>query len=222
MTSPHKDPAASAAGKVLLVAGATGLVGGFVVSLALKNPSVVKVVAPTRRALPPHPKLENPLVDFNALPAHARWWQVDAVICALGTTQRLAGSKEAFRRVDVEYPLAVARHAHAAGAGVFALNSALGANASARSFYLRTKGEAEDAIRAVGFASLTIVRPGLIGGKREQFRLGERVAEVVLAILGPLVPRRYRTVPAERIAQALLNAALAAHPGRHVLESEAL
>ena len=220
MTFP--DNGRANAGTNLLIVGATGLVGGFVLSLALKHPSVVKVVAPTRRALPPHPKLENPLVDFNALQVDAPWWQVDAVICALGTTQRLAGSKDAFRRVDVEYPLAVARHAHAAGADVLALNSALGANASARSFYLRTKGEAENALRAVGFASLTIVHPGLIGGKREQFRLGERVAEVVLAILGPLVPRRYRTVPAERIAQALLNAALAAHAGCHVLESEAL
>ncbi|MET0262223.1 MAG: NAD(P)H-binding protein, partial [Rariglobus sp.] len=201
MTS--SEPTRAMAGKVVLVAGATGLVGRSVLVLALKNPAVAKVVAPTRRALPTHPKLENPLVDFNTLPANAAWWQVDAVICALGTTQRQAGSKEAFRRVDVDYPLAIARLAHAGGAGAFALNSAVGANASARNFYVRTKGEAEDAVRAVGFQSLTIVRPSLIGGKRDEFRLGERVAEWVLALLGPLVPRRYRTVPAERIAQAL-------------------
>lgn len=210
----------AAAGKVLLVAGATGLVGGFVLAQALKNPAVAKVVAPTRRPLPPHPKLENPLVDFDKLPADASWWRVDAVICALGTTQRQAGSKEAFRRVDVEYPLAVARHAHAGGAQAFALNSAVGANPTARSFYVRTKGEAEEAVRAVGFKSLTIVRPSLIGGKREEFRLGERVFEGVFAILGPLVPRRYRTVSAERIAQVLVDSALAAQPGVRVIESE--
>ena len=99
----------------LLIAGATGLVGRHVLAQALVDPRVVQVVAPSRRALAPHPKLKNPLVDFDALPQQADWWRVDAVVCALGTTIRQAGSQEAFRRVDVDYVLAIAGHARNAG-----------------------------------------------------------------------------------------------------------
>ena len=102
--------------KRVLLAGATGLVGQATLQRALASTAVSEVVAPTRRPLPAHPKLLNPVVDFDALPGDAAWWQVDAVACALGTTIRDAGSREAFRRVDHDYCLAIARHAHAHGA----------------------------------------------------------------------------------------------------------
>jgi uncharacterized protein YbjT (DUF2867 family) len=206
----------------LLLAGATGLVGQATLRRALASARVRQVVAPTRKPLTPHPKLLNPVVDFEALPPDAEWWRVDAVACALGTTIRDAGSQDAFRRVDHDYPLAIARHAHAHGTQAFALVSAMGADAGSRIFYSRTKGEIENALAAIGFTSLTLLRPGLLGGERVQHRGGERWALRVLGALDPVLPKRYRIVPAERVAQALLDAAMDAVPGRHVIPSEHL
>lgn len=206
----------------LLLAGATGLVGTQVLRLALADPAVERVIAPTRRPLPAHPKLEAPTVDWTALPADAPWWQVDAVVCTLGTTMRAAGSREAFRQVDYDYPLAVAKAAYRAGARAYALNSALGADADSRFFYNRVKGELERSLAEIGFDSLTLVRPGLIGGERAQSRPGEAAASVLLRAAGPLLPRRWRINPAPRIAEALLDAALRAEPGLHAIGSERL
>src|SRR5690606_22188574 len=118
----------------------------------------------TRRPLTAHPKLLNPQVDFDALPADADWWQADAVVCTLGTTMRRAGSRAAFRRVDYEYPMAVARLARANGTPAYVLISAISANVESRVFYSRIKGELEQDLAGVGFESLTHIRPGLIGG----------------------------------------------------------
>ncbi|WP_024891923.1 NAD(P)H-binding protein [Luteimonas huabeiensis] len=212
----------AAAGRRLLLVGATGLVGRHVLAQALADPRVAAVTAPVRRDLPAHPKLRAPRVDFERLPDDAALWRADAVVCTLGTTIRAAGSQAEFRRVDHDLPLAVARLAHAHGARAFALNSAMGANAASRIFYNRVKGELERDLAAIGFDSLTFVRPGLIGGARDEFRLGERVAGVVLGALGPLLPRRWRINPAPRIAAALLDAAIGAPPGVHVVGSERL
>jgi uncharacterized protein YbjT (DUF2867 family) len=208
--------------QTLLLVGATGLVGQSVLSQALADPRVGLLVAPTRRPLPAYPKLTNPLVDFGALPADAPWWSVDAVICTLGTTIKKAGSPAAFHRVDHDYPLAVATLARRHGAAAFALTSSVGADASARTFYLRTKGETENALRALAFPSLTLVRPSMIGGERTERRPLEAFARRVFTSLPFLLPRRYRVVPAERIARALLVSALAARAGTHIVESEAV
>ena len=162
------------------------------------------------------------MVDYDRLPAEAVWWAVDGVICTLGTTRAKAGSDAAFRIVDHDYPLSVARLARAHGATRYALNSSLGADAASPLLYPRTKGEVEAALRGAGFASLTIVRPGLIGGERDEFRTGERIASVVLGALGPLLPKRYRISPAGRIADALIAAVLAGSPGVSVIEADQL
>jgi uncharacterized protein YbjT (DUF2867 family) len=204
----------------LLLVGATGLVGRHVLTLALADPRVEAVVAPTRRELTAHPKLRSPQVDFDQLPQHADWWQADAVVCALGTTMRTAGSKEAFRRVDCDYPLTVARLARAHGTPTYVLNSAIGADASSRLFYNRVKGELEQALSGQGFESLTFVRPGLIGGHRDEFRLGERMMVIGLTLTAPLLPKRWRLNPAPQIAGALLEAAIRAKTGVHVVSSD--
>lgn len=207
----------------LLLFGATGLVGRHVLAQALANDTVATVTAPVRRALPTvHDKLLAPVVDFDALPEDAAWWRADAVVCALGTTMRIAGSRDAFRRVDHDYPLAVARLAHRHGTPTYVLNSAMGADSGSRFFYSRVKGEVEHALAAVGFRSLTFVRPGLIEGDREEFRSGERFALVALRALDPVLPRQWRRNPADVIAAALLEAAVAATPGVHVVASDRL
>ncbi|WP_020186238.1 NAD(P)H-binding protein [Methylopila sp. 73B] len=206
----------------LLILGATGLVGRQALDLALADPRIDAVTAPVRRPLPDHPKLTTPHVDYDRLPVDAPFWTTDAVVCALGTTMRTAGSREAFRRVDHGYPMAVARLTRAAGAKAFALNSALGADAASRLFYSRVKGELEQDLSRLGFPSLTFVRPGLIGGPREESRPLERIASIVLGALGPALPRGWRINPASNIAAALIEAAVAGVPGVRVVSAEDL
>ncbi|CAM3527926.1 NAD(P)H-binding protein [Paracidovorax anthurii] len=206
----------------LLLAGSTGLVGRQVLEQALADPRVDAVVALTRRALPAHARLQSVPVDFDRLPEAAPWWAADAVICTLGTTMRVAGSREAFRRVDHCYPLAIARHARRHGTPTCVLNSAIGADAGSRFFYNRVKGDLERDLALLGFPSLALVRPGAIGGPREASRPGERVGVLALSLLGPVLPKRWRVNPAPRIAAALIDAALAPHPGLRVVTSDRL
>ncbi|NYF36162.1 NAD-dependent dehydratase [Stenotrophomonas sp. JAI102] len=187
--------------KVMLV-GATGLVGGHVLRHLLDDPRCDAVVAPTRRPVGlTDAALLNPVVDFAQLPDEADWWAVDAVICALGTTIKQAGSKEAFARVDHDFPLAVARRARAQGAHAFALNSAMGADPDSRIFYNQVKGRLEQDLRDLGYPSLTLVRPGLIGGERAERRTGEHLASVVLGVLGPVPTPGVRIVGSADLAE---------------------
>lgn len=208
--------------QVMLV-GASGLVGRQVLAQLLLHEAVARVVAPTRRALEAvHPRLLNPVVDFDALPLQAPWWKVDSVVCTLGTTMKQAGSRAAFQRVDHDYPMQVARRALQGGALSYALNSAAGADPASRFFYSRVKGELERDLAALGYVSLTLVRPGLIDGPRSQPRTAERLAGSVLRALAPVLPRRMRVSPAERVATALVDAALQARPGVHVVAAGTL
>ena len=204
----------------LLIAGATGLVGRHVLEKALHDERVRAVIAPGRQAAGIHPKLFSPVVDFDNLLVGESGWQVDAVICTLGTTMKKAGSKEAFYRVDHDYPLAVARLARKHGTSSFVLTSAAGADVSSRFFYYRVKGEVERELASMGFESLTFVRPGLIGGRRDEPRPLETSLGLVKKILHPLLPKSWRINPAEKIADRLLKAALASKAGTHVVTSE--
>ncbi len=203
----------------LLLVGATGLVGSHVLRVALVDQRIDRLIAPVRRALPEQPKLFAPIVDFDSLPEDPAWWRADAVICALGTTMRTAGSKQAFRRVDYGYPLAVAKLASRHGTPTFVLNSAIGAHPASRIFYNRVKGEVEQELTGMGFRSLTFVRPGLIGGVRDEFRPAERIAAAALRLIGPALPRAWRINPAERIAAVMIEAAVARRPGIHIIAS---
>ncbi|OEF25727.1 hypothetical protein [Vibrio rumoiensis] len=206
----------------LLLVGATGLVGRHVLELALKDPRITSVVAPIRRTLPVHSKLISPIVDFDDLPESQIWWQADAVICTLGTTIKTAGSKDAFKRVDHDYPLMVARLAYQHQTPTYVLNSAMGANAQSKVFYNQVKDELEQDLQRIGFHSLTFVQPGLIGGTRDEFRLGERALALGLTLFQPILPKRWRISPAENIAKALLDSAIESKRGCHCIGSEKL
>ena len=205
----------------LLLLGATGAVGREVLAQALADSRVAEVVAPTRRPLGAHERLRNPVTDFTPLDATAPWWQADAVVSALGTTIKVAGSQTAFAAVDRDLVIETARLARQDCATRLALNSSVGASAQGN-FYLRTKAQAEEGVRALGYPSLTIVRPSLIAAERETVRPGEVAGLWLSRALGPLMPRRYRPVGAARIARVLLDAALQGAPGAHVIESEGL
>ena len=203
----------------LLLVGASGEVGRAVLARALADRRAAEVVALTRRPLPAATRLKNIVVDFDRLPERAEWWAVDAVVCTLGTTLRAAGSREAFVAVDRDLPLRIARLARAAGATRFGLNSSLGADARSGNFYLRTKGEAEEAIRQLGYPGYVILRPSLIDADRAESRPGERLALTFARSLAPLIPRRWRAVTPDSIARALLDGVLAVSPTLRVVES---
>lgn len=205
----------------LLLAGATGLVGREVHRLLADEPAVSRVTALVRRPLPDaarHERVHEAVVDFGALDRHASLFAVDQVICALGTTIKQAGSEEAFRRVDYEYPLRIATLARAAGAHHLLLVSALGADARSRVFYNRVKGELEEAILALGYPSVTIARPSLLLGDRAEVRRGERFA----AHLAFLVPGRWKPVHARAVARALVQAARDDVSGVRIMENAEL
>jgi uncharacterized protein YbjT (DUF2867 family) len=206
---------------VAVVAGATGLVGQSLVRQLAGDSGWREVRALTRRDLPPElarARVVPVPVDYARLDPPPEWAAVDHVFCALGTTMRQAGSEAAFRRVDFDYPVALARATLARGARHFLLVTAVGASTSSRFFYNRVKGEVEAAIIALGFRSLTIARPSLLLGDRGSFRWAEQVGRVA----GVLAPPRWRPVSGERVARALIAAAKRDEPGVRILENSEL
>lgn len=205
----------------VLLAGATGLVGRECLALLLDDPAFTRIVVIARR-LPQEkvgsPRLDWRVVDFTRLDAHRSLFEVDDVICALGTTIKQAGSKARFREVDHDYAVTMARLGVAAGASHFLLVSALGADASSRVFYNRVKGETERDVRSLSYRSVTIVRPSLLLGERHEFRLGERIAQR----LGFLMPGGLKPIHARTVAAALVASAKDKRPGQRVLGSAEL
>jgi uncharacterized protein YbjT (DUF2867 family) len=201
----------------LFIAGATGLVGGLALALALADERVTQIIAPTRRPTAPHAKLANPRLDALLDDPSAQSWRADGAICALGTTRAIAGSDAAFRSVDHDLVLAIARRLREAGVERFALVSSLGADARSRVLYTRTKGEVEEAIGGLGFPSLTILRPGFLDGKRTEHRPFERAMGALLRFAGPFLPPAARVSPVANVAQLLTEAAIQALPGTHIV-----
>lgn len=220
---PHATPAGDADHRIVAVAGATGLVGRALVARLCADASVARVHVLVRRApAQAHPKVRAHVVDVASLPALSA---LDEAYLALGTTIKAAGSRAAFRAVDLEANLAVARAALAAGVRRIGLVSATGADARSRVFYSRTKGELEQALAALPLAALVIARPALLLGDRDALgqphRAGEALAMSLDRWLRPLLPARYRGIRAEDVAAALADAVPRAR-GRVVLASDAM
>ncbi|MBD9504975.1 NAD(P)H-binding protein [Pseudomonas sp. BGr12] len=191
----------------VLLAGATGLVGGQILQALLADASVCEVHALSRRPLSlSHPRLQVHIVDFSRLPALP---PTDEAYLALGTTIKVAGSQAAFRTVDLDANLAVAKAALAAGVRRVGLVSAAGADARSSVFYNRIKGELEDALKAMELTALVIAQPSLLldyrDGLQQPPRLGEQLAIPIAKLLGPLMPGKYRPVHARAVAQALVR-----------------
>jgi uncharacterized protein YbjT (DUF2867 family) len=207
-----------AAERVVLLAGASGLVGGRALERLLA--AVGGVVAVVRRPLDraPDGRLRTEIVeDFRGLEARPAVPAV-AACSALGTTMAQAGSQAAFRAVDHDAVLSFARWALAAGARTFVHVSSVGADPRARSFYLRVKGEVEQAVAALPFRRVVALRPGLLLGDRGG-RPVESLARAVMPLLNPLLrggARKYRAIPADLVAAALVAAAASDAPGRLV------
>lgn len=209
--------------RTVILAGATGLVGREILKGLLADDSVGRVHALGRR--PPqeqHPKLDFLAVDFSALPPLP---PASELYLALGTTIKAAGSQAAFRAVDFDANLNVARAALHAGAQRAGIVSAMGADARSPIFYNRVKGELEDALALLGFEGLVIARPSFLVGDRaalgQPVRSGEGLALKLGTLLRPLIPANYRPVNASAVARSLLTRVPQAR-GREIVPSGAM
>lgn len=216
------------AAPTVALAGASGLVGRSCLRALVAardsagNPAFSAITLLLRRALPgadapelADARVQQHVIDFERLDQHASLLGTDALICTLGTTIRVAGSRQAFRRVDYDYPLHLARHALAQGTRHFLVVSALGANPRSRLFYNRVKGEMERDLQALGYPALTILRPSLLLGPRSEHRPGEELAKR----LAFLMPGPYKPVHADAVAACLVEQALRPPAGCRILSS---
>jgi uncharacterized protein YbjT (DUF2867 family) len=197
--------------KIALVAGCTGLVGGLLLKTLLDAPDYTRVFALTRRPFgKEHPKLANRVVIFNRMAEQLKGLVAQDAFCCIGTTIAEAGSQEAFRAADVDAVLLFARAARAAQATRFVVVSSVGASSNSKKFYLRTKGEMEEAVTDLGFTSVDILQPSLLLGARQGFRLLETAGQVFAPLVNPLLTgsrEALRAIPAETVARGMLGAA---------------
>jgi uncharacterized protein YbjT (DUF2867 family) len=197
--------------KIALVAGATGLVGGLLLDTLLDAPDYARVFALTRRPLGrEHPRLANRIVTFPRMAEQIKGLVAHDAYCAIGTTIKDAGSQEAFREVDFDAVLQFARAARAAQAQRFILVSSVKADPTAKNFYLRVKGELEDAIAREGFSSVDILQPSLLLGPRKELRPAEAIARILAPVVNPFLTgarEPLRAIDAKVVAKAMLGAA---------------
>ncbi len=207
--------------KTATLVGASGLIGSHLLQLLLDDPYFDTVKILVRRSLPlTHPKLERKLVDFNDNDSLlVAIDDSDVLFCTVGTTQKkVKGDKEAYRKVDYVIPVKMARFCKLTGCETFILVSAVGANSHSKNFYLKLKGEAEEAVRTAGVASVYLMRPSVLLGKRKEFRLIEKIFTPLARAFSFLLPSKYKPVQAEDVAKAMIAAAKKAEEGVHVWE----
>ena len=209
--------------KVALIAGTTGLIGSQLLDLLLVDDRYGKVIALSRKPLPiSTPKLENVVLDFTRLPDYSDQLKADDIFCCLGTTMKQARSQEAFRKVDFEFPLKIAKIAKESGAQQYLLVTALGANKKSSFYYNRVKGEVEEAIGQLGFKSYHIFRPSFLQGNRMEKRAGEEATHVFFKMFGFLVPKKFKGIDSIKVARAMLAKAMENKGGVFVHESDVL
>ena len=212
--------------RIALVAGASGMVGTALCSQLRRDRRFAPVVV-LARSRPPvtDPPLQVELVDFSRLGEWNPGVALDTVFCALGTTIRKAGSEAAFRAVDHDLVLEMARLAQRGNARHFVFVSSLGADPESKVFYLRVKGEAEEAVKALGLPHAVALRPSFLDGERTVPRRGERAARVVGRVLAPLLLgplEKYRPTLATKVAEAMRQVAQPGREGFEVLDPVAI
>ncbi|MBO3276839.1 Rossmann-fold NAD(P)-binding domain-containing protein [Pseudomonas schmalbachii] len=201
----------------VLLAGATGLTGEHLLDRMLNEPTVKRVLAPARRPLAEHPRLENPIGTLEVLLPHLTP-PIDTVFCCLGTTVKDAGSVEAFLAVDYEVPVSLGKRALELGARHYVVVSAVDADSKSSTYYNRIKGEMEDALREQGWPQLTIARPSQLLGQRADIRLSELLA----APLHRILPGKLHGIEACALARALWRLALEQGSGVRIVEAAEL
>lgn len=212
--------------KTALIVGATSLVGKELLNVLIASDQYDKIILWTRRPLGiQHWKVEEKQIDFAMLATYEIHEGVDHLYCCLGTTIKKAGTQEGFKTVDFAYPLILAKKAKEVGVQQFIIISSMGAAVNSRSFYSRTKGEMEEALLALDLVGLQIVRPSLLLGKREEFRMGEQMATLLASCIGFLLIgslKKYKPIPATAVAYAMYQVANQEMAGNYIYESDRL
>ncbi len=187
------------------------MVGGLLLDTLLAGPDYTRVYALTRRPFgKEHPRLANRVVVFARMAEQLKGLAATDAFCCIGTTLAEAGTQEAFRDVDLLAVVQFAEAARALQVNRFVVLSSVGANPRSNKFYLRTKGEMEEAVAAVGFPSVDILQPSLLLGPRKQLRPLELAGRVLAPVVNPFLtgPREaFRAIPADVVAKAMLGAA---------------
>ncbi|MDM8002904.1 MAG: NAD(P)H-binding protein [Bacteroidota bacterium] len=228
--TPAGTPAGAAAGaaagnprekaaRTAAVIGATGLIGGHLAELLSADEHFSKVRLITRRTPENTPNgAEVVVIDFEDPGAFgAALKGIDAVFCAVGTTRKkVRGDMDAYRKVDLDIPVNTARHCLENGCRHFSLVSSVGASAKSGNFYLKFKGEAEEAAAGIGLPSAAVFRPSMLMGKRREFRLAEEISKIFASPLSFLFPAKYRPVRGLDVAKAMIAAAKREEPGFRV------
>jgi uncharacterized protein YbjT (DUF2867 family) len=213
-------------GKTALIVGASGLVGQHLLQILLHNEGYDHIVALVRSPLnKQHPKLIEHVVNFDKLEDQPSLFNVDDVFCCLGTTIKKAGSQEVMYRIDVEYPHTIAKLSQHQGAQQFLVVSAMGANPNSSIFYSRMKGELEQKLASLAYPSLSILRPALLLGERNEVRIGERLGAIVAKgtawlMAGPL--QKYKAIEGKQVAQAMFNISQTSTAGVHIYDNKQL
>jgi uncharacterized protein YbjT (DUF2867 family) len=210
--------------KTATIIGATGLIGSHLLSLLQQDNYYHTIRVLVRRPLEDnHPRTEVKLIDFDDEESFKLGiYGSDAVFVAVGTTQqKVRGDKEAYRKVDHDIPVKAARYCRETDCPQLLVVSSVGADAKASNFYLQLKGEMEEGVKAQNVTSVTVFRPSLLIGNREEKRVGEKVAQVIMPFLalgmfGPL--SKYKPVHAADVAKAMMLTAKKETPGFNILE----
>lgn len=212
--------------KTAIIAGANGLIGNQLLEKLLESNQYDKVIALVRKEIPLDSlKLIQLIVDFDNLQLVQENLKADDVFCCLGTTIKKAGSQVEFRKVDYEYCLNLANETHKKGSTNFYLVSALGANAKSKVFYNKVKGELEEAINKIGFKSFYAFRPSLLLGNRTEFRLGEKIMQMILKPISKLMigsMKKYAAIESKIVAKAMYNAAQQNRKSYHIIENDSI
>jgi uncharacterized protein YbjT (DUF2867 family) len=209
--------------KSALLIGASGLVGGHCMQFLLEESSYTHVVVLVRRPLSiTHDKLVQHVVDFSELETLGECLTADDVYCCLGTTIKKAGTQDAFRKVDFDYPIKIAALTQHLGANQFLIVTSLGADPHSRIFYNRVKGELEEAIRKISFSTINVFRPSFLLGDRTEHRTGEKAGAYIMSglkyvMLGPF--RKYRPIQAHDVAKTMVQVAQKNLKGVNIFES---
>jgi len=190
-----------------IIAGSTGLIGGKVIEVLSKQKQ--SAIALTRRSIPNlPPEITERIIDFDAFEKNGSLPSCNNIFICLGTTIKTAGSKENFRKVDINYCLSIAKKAKESGAETLSLVSSVGASSSSKNFYLKTKGELEEAFQELGFSTVNIFRPSFLVGERSEKRFAEKIAIKLAKILDLFLigsASKYRSVKAESLAKTMVS-----------------
>ncbi|TDE04170.1 NAD(P)H-binding protein [Flavobacterium hiemivividum] len=210
--------------KTAIIIGSTGLIGSQLLDILLESTYYDSVITFVKRdAGKEHAKLTQHIIDFDKPESYQDLVVGDDFFCTIGTTIKKVGTKEAFRKVDFEYPQQFASFAIKNNVKQFLIISSLGADKASGNFYLKTKGEIEDFLKFSSFESVAVVRPSLLLGHRNEFRLTEKTAAFVMKIFSFLFIgsiRKYKPIESETVAKALFRIAQKNLKGFTIYESD--